>query len=238
MSIALVVTEGYGPVGSIAAIVTGGYAATETAGTAPVVPTSARTVADQYREQLKALLPPGNAFPRDPGNNIEKLLDGMAQELARLDGRAQKLVREANPMTTSELLLDWERVAGLPDNCSGTLANTLQGRINALVSKVASVGGQTKQYFIDVAAALGYTVTITEYFAFVAGSHAGDAVSNDDWAFTWRMNAPETTVISFRAGRSASGEPLRTWGNDELECKINQLKPAHTHVIYSYGGEP
>ncbi|MOA66858.1 hypothetical protein D3C78_1937710 [compost metagenome] len=36
-------------------------------------------------------------------------------------------------------------------------------------------------------------------------------------------------------GISTTGEPLRAWGNDTLECKIEQLKPAHTRVIYGYG---
>jgi hypothetical protein len=34
---------------------------------------------------------------------------------------------------------------------------------------------------------------------------------------------------------SAVGEALRTWGNDLLECKMNQIKPAHTILIFGYG---
>lgn len=196
----------------------------------------ARTAAE-YREQLKALLPPGQAFPREPGTTMQELLDGMAEELARVDVRGEELTVEANPLTTSELLSDWERVAGLPDKCSGALEETAQGRRNALVAKLASTGGQSAAYFIEVAAALGYTVTITEFRPFRAGfSHAGDALTNGDWAFTWQVNAPGVTTISFRAGQSSAGEPLRAWGNDTLECKINQLKPAHTIVLFAYGG--
>lgn len=194
-----------------------------------------RTAAE-YREQLKALLPPGRALPREPGTTLETLLDGMADELARLDGRAEVLLEEANPLTTYELLPDWERVAGLPDKCAGTLEDTIQGRRNALVSKLASSGGQSAAYFIEVAAALGYVVSITEYRPFRAGlSAAGDPLSNGDWIFTWRINAPETTFVEFRAGQSTAGESLRTWGNDTLECKISQLKPAHTNVLFGYG---
>ena len=192
--------------------------------------------AAEYREQLKALLPPGQAFPRDPGTTLHDLLDGMSIELARVDGRASVLPQEVNPATSAELLSDWERVAGLPDKCSGVLEETLQGRRNALLAKLTSTGGQSSAYFAALAAELGYDVTIEQFRPFRAGrSVAGDALTNGAWAFTWRVRAPEVTVISFRAGRSAAGEALRAWGNDTLECKFNQLKPAHTILLFAYG---
>ena len=192
--------------------------------------------AAEYREQLKALLPPGQAFPRDPGTTLHDLLDGMSIELARVDARAAVLPQEVNPGTTLELLPDWERVAGLPDKCSGALEETLQGRRKALLTKLTSTGGQSAAYFIEIAAALGFTVTIEIFRSFRVGrSKVGDSLTNGPWAFTWLVRAPEVSVTSFRVGRSAVGERLRTWGNDALECKLNQLKPAHTVAIFAYG---
>jgi len=191
--------------------------------------------AAEYREQLKQLLPPGQAFPRDPGTTLHDLLDGMSIELARVDDRGFTLPLEANPTTTSELLSDWERVAGLPDRCSGVLEETLQGRRNALLTKLSSTGGQSPAYFISIAAALGYQVTITEFRPFRVGrSKVGESLTNGDWQFAWQVNAPETTVVSFRVGMSAVGEALRTWGSGSLECKIRQLAPAHTVPIFAY----
>lgn len=193
------------------------------------------TAAD-YLEQLKALLPPGQAFPRDAGTTLHDLLDGMSIELARVDARGNALPLEANPSSTVELLTDWERVAGLPDKCSGTLEETIQGRKKALLAKLTSTGGQSIAYFTELAAALGYEVTIEEFRPFRAGlSRAGDALTNGAWMFTWRVRAAATAIISFRAGMSVAGERLRTWGNDTLECKINQLKPAHTVALFAYG---
>lgn len=195
--------------------------------------------ADQYREQLKALLPPGRAFPRERGTTLDALLDAMAQELARIDARAERLAAEAVPEFTAEMLSDWERVAGLPDNCSGLLAETQQGRRNDLVSKLVAQGGQSPAYFIELAAALGFEITIEEFRPFRAGwSQAGEPLTNGDWIFTWRVRAPEVTVIPFRAGQSAAGEPLAAWGNEGLECRIRKYAPAHTHVIFAYGGNP
>lgn len=190
---------------------------------------------DQYREQLRALLPPGRALPAERGSTLDGLLDAMAEELARVSARMDRLPIEAVPNTTSELLPDWERVAGLPDNCSGQLANTLQGRRADLVTKLTSLGGQSRAYFIGLAAQLGFTVTIDEFRPFRAGtSRAGEAITNGDWVFTWRVNGPPVPVIRFRAGQSAAGEPLASWGNGPLECRFNQLKPAHTNVIFAY----
>ena len=192
--------------------------------------------AAEYREQLKALLPPGQAFPRDPGTTLHDLLDGMSIELARLDVRASVLPQEVNPAVSLELLSDWERVAGLPDKCSGVIEETLQGRRNALLTKLTSTGGQSPAYFIELAASLGYTVTIEEFRPFRAGmSVAGDPLTNGPWVHTWLIRAPEASITEFRAGLSAAGERLRTWGNDTLECKIHQLKPAHTIALFAYG---
>lgn len=191
---------------------------------------------DQYREQLKALLPPGRAFPRERGTTLDALLDAMAQELARLDGRAERLASDAVPSSTAELLTDWERTAGLPDNCSGLLSETLQGRRGDVVSKLTGRGGQSPAYFIALANAIGFDVKIDEFRPFRAGSsRAGDSLTNGDWRFTWRIRAPEVTVRRFRAGISAAGERLATWGNAGLECRIRQYAPAHTNLIIAYG---
>lgn len=193
---------------------------------------------EEYAALLRDLLPPGLAFRREPGTQLEQILLGAAEELSRVEARGDALTDEVNPASTTELLSDWERASGLPDRCAGVLEDTLQGRRAALLAKITSTGGQSIEYFISVAKALGYEITIDEFRPFQAGrSRAGDALYNGDWRYVWRVNAPETTIIEFRAGRSAAGEPLRSWGNAPLECKINQLKPAHTMVLFGYGGE-
>lgn len=192
---------------------------------------------EQYREQLKALLPPGAAFTRDAGSRMHRLADSLSLELSRIDARLDALPAEALPLTTAEILADWERVAGLPDNCSGLLGPTLGARRADLVAKLASVGGQSRAYYQGVAAAIGFAVFIDEFRPFRAGaSRAGDEITNGDWVFTWRVLGPEQTVSQFRAGAGSAGEPLATWGNSALECRIRQLAPAHTVVIFAYGG--
>ncbi len=191
--------------------------------------------AQQYRDQLKKLLPQGYAWPREPGNLFEDLLLGIADELSRVDARVSDLLREADPKQTVELITDWERLTGLPDECSG-LGTTLQQRRDAVVAKLAATGGQSRSYFIQLAADIGFTITITEPRPFRFGINSmGDALYGEEWLFWWFVDAPEETITYFRFGQSAMGEPFRAWGNVPLECIINQYKPAHTGVIFRYG---
>ncbi len=193
--------------------------------------------AESYRDQLQALLPPGRAWPRAPESTLGRLLLAFAEALARLDARVDALLDEADPRTTLELLPDWERVAGLPDACAGP-PETLQGRRAALVARLTAQGGQTPAFYVALAAALGFEVTITEFRPFRAGqSSAGEPVLDEDWAYAWQVNAPATTVTEFRAGLSGAGEPLRVWGNQPLECAIARAAPVHTTVIFAYAEE-
>lgn len=194
--------------------------------------------ASDYRQQMQRLLPSGLAWPRALAALLTKLLDAAAQEFARVHGRAFKLVDEADPRTTAELLGEWERVAGLPDNCSGLLSPTMQGRRNDLLSKLTSVGGQSPAYYVAIAKAMGFDVVVEEFRPFRIGSRVGEPLSNGDWVYSWRVRAPEVTVSRFRVGQSAVGEPLATWGNAGMECRIRQYKPAHTRVHFAYGGLP
>lgn len=190
---------------------------------------------ERYTQQMAQLLPPGAAWARWPGSVLRALLSGLAREFARIHQRGLALLDETDPRLTQEMLPDWERFLGLPSECAPD-DQTQSERIDAVVTKYTEVGGQSRQYFIDLAEALGFEVTITEYRPFVAGSLAGESLTNGDWIYTWDVNAPETTTTFFRAGQSAAGEPLQVWDREErLECEIRSRRPAHTAVRFIYG---
>ena len=185
-----------------------------------------------YLSNLQDSLPPGPAWPRTVDAVLTKLLQGFADEFARVDGRALTILEEADPRTTTELLVDWERVAGLPDTCVIATQTTAQRRA-ALTTKLTSVGQQTEAYFIDLAARLGYTVTITENHTFTVKSFVNEPLQNAPWRFAFRVNSPLNTITRFTVNSSVS-DPLAAWGNEQLECVINRFKPAHTKALYSY----
>lgn len=187
-----------------------------------------------YYAQLRSLLPPGDLWPRRDDAGLARLLAAIAEEFARLDGRARDLVREADPRTTSELLDDFERVAGLPDPCVPDV-QSVEARRSRLVQKLTGRGGQSRAFFIELAAGLGFTITITEFRRFTAVSACTDGINADPWCHTWRVNAPSVRIDHMTA-TSTCAEPIRSWGNELLECVLTRLKPAHTHLLFGYGG--
>ena len=191
--------------------------------------------ATDYLAQLQALLPPGPAWPRDADAVLTKMLAAWGDSLARIDARALDLVDEALPISTSELLADWERVAGLPDACTLAMVGeqTEGQRQAALTAKLTSVGGQTPAYYVAIAAALGYTITITEFTPHDVTDSVDAPIYGDTWAYAFQVNAAATTVDDFTVADTVA-DALSTWGNASLECVINKLKPAHTAVLYLY----
>ncbi len=192
--------------------------------------------APAYLQLLQALLPQGVIWPRDPDSTLGRLLLALAQDLARLDRRSDDLIDEADPRTSFELLPDWERVCGLPDVCS-EMGENLERRRDAVTAQITAAAGQSRNFFVGLARAHGYQITIQEFHPFRAGSsRAGDRAQNSDWAHTWQVNAPQTTVFPFKAGSGAAGDRLQDWGNQKLECVIKRAKPAHTTCLFGYGG--
>jgi len=188
--------------------------------------------AENYLQQLQALLPTGLAWAKSSSTTLAKLLTAFAEEFKRVDYRADDLLNEADPRTTNELVAEWEYLAGLPDLCTGIPA-TIALRRELLVSKLTNTGGQSKQFYIDLAAKLGFAITITEFKRYRVNSRVNDPLNGEDWAFAWRVNSAQTTVRTFNV-KSRVNEPLASWGNTALECAITRLKPAHTHVQFAY----
>lgn len=190
---------------------------------------------EDYLHQLQSLLPLGSAWTRDPDATLTQLLLALAQEFGRVDQRGVDLIAEADPRTTSELLSDGERVAGLPDTCL-TAGQTIQQRRVALVSKLTGMGGQSRQYFIALAASLGYPgAAISEFRPLNCNDHCDDAMNDESERFTWRINLPNSAGgVYIMNCNSTCSDALGSWGDEVLECRINHLKPAHTTVLFAY----
>lgn len=188
--------------------------------------------AEVYARQLQQLLPQGAAWDVQPGSRMAQLLLGIGEELARIDARAGSLVDEWDPRTTYELLVEWERMLGLPDPCV-TGEQTIAQRRAAVIAKYTSLGGQTPAYYIALAAALGYSVTITEFTPYDIGDDVDAPIEGDAWAYAWQVNAALNTVGEQTVDDGAD-EPLAWWGNEALECVLDRLKPAHTYLLFAY----
>ncbi|QDH35861.1 putative phage tail protein [Porphyrobacter sp. YT40] len=199
----------------------------------------ARSEAD-HAEVLRQLLPRGAAWDFAPGGTFAGLLAALAAEFARVDARALDLLDEADPRTALETLIDWERVAGLPDACTGQPDNVGERRV-ALVEKLTSIAGQRPADFIDLAARIGYEIDITEHRPLRTGFRVGDRCNGEDWAFAWTVTVqpfdgagrPVLSIAHFKVGDPV-GTRVRGFGSLDLECVITRAAPSHTNVIFAY----
>lgn len=184
-----------------------------------------------YEAQLHALLPPGPAWPDD-----DPFLLGMAPAFARVHERALQLLEEADPRTAVELFLRWERTAGLPDTCAEVSEQDMQRRRADLIAKLQRDGSLSRQFFIDLAAWLGYAITIDEFVPFRVEMPVEHGLYGDDWLFTWRANLPLIGEEEpFRAESSRVEDRLVTWpANNVIECLFRRLSAGHTNVLFAY----
>jgi uncharacterized protein YmfQ (DUF2313 family) len=183
--------------------------------------------------QLQALLPTGPIWPRDQDSSQWQTILALAPSFTRVLNRGGNLLVDAFPVAPVELLPEWEATLGLPDPCVG-LSPTLQARQQQVAARFIAGGGQSTAYFISVAAALGYTITITQFTPLTFGNPFGLPFAGDAWAHAWRVNAPTFTIERFTFGRDTFGEPFSTWGNNVLQCELQRLAPAQTVLIFSY----
>jgi uncharacterized protein YmfQ (DUF2313 family) len=212
-----------------------------------------RRTGQDYAQQFLRLLPQGQAWPRHPLGTLALTCEGLNDYWGFVDGRAADLLEtESDPRATVELLPDWERAWGLPDPCVQA-PQGIVARRQALLLKMTMLGAQSRQFFIDVAASLGYTITITEYLPYQCGiSRVGDTRSTidnpeDPTRFMWQLGPPEIryywtihvsalSLTYFRTGTSECGvDRLLAIGvPQDLECVLGRWKPAHTDIVYDF----
>jgi uncharacterized protein YmfQ (DUF2313 family) len=188
--------------------------------------------ATAYSRQLMALLPPGVVWNLEATSKLSAFFTALAQELARVDARAAALINESDPRTVSELLPEWEAMLGLPDPCVSVDQTTAE-RLRGVLAKYIAQGGQSLAYFIAVAAALGYTVTLTEYRQSTVEDDCETPCYGVAWAYAWQANAPLNTVNEMTVNDDVE-QPFAWWANQALECVLGRLKPSHTTLIFAY----
>lgn len=214
-----------------------------------------RRPGEDYAEAFLKLLPSGQAWPKERGTTLERACNGLSQYWGFVDGRAADLLeRESDPRQTVELLPEWETAWGLPDPCLPS-ATSIAERQRLLVLYMTYLGGQSRQYFIDLMAWLGYEIEIEEFAPFMAGiSQVGDTRPAPDknyrWyigpaeqRFVWTVNYGQIGVTWFRAASGQAGVDHHVEFSvpDEMQCLLDRWKPAHTIIVpdfsdIAYGG--
>ncbi|VIO80121.1 YmfQ family protein [Bradyrhizobium ivorense] len=207
-----------------------------------------RRTADDYADALAGLLPYGQAWPRGDDSVLMRAVRGLAGIFGFVDARAADLLeRESDPYTTIEMMPEWERAFGLPDRC---LAEPLSmdARRAALIARITMMGAQSREFFIALAAAIGYTIFITEFRPFMVGlDRVGEHRDFDTGEPTYFFGPPENrfywivhvagarlTWFRVTSGQVGIDPHLRIGLATDLECLLRRYKPAHTEIIFDY----
>ena len=208
----------------------------------PAVPVQPPYSGADYQAEMLGHLPEGPIWPRDPSSVLARLFGALAVTAERVDDAAVALLQESPAGNLVALLPEWEATLGLPDPCNGP-EPTIALRQRSVRAQIAAQGGQSIAYFIGVAAALGYAITVTEFEASRFGrpfgpvsATMGRRFGGTDWAYTWQVNVAALTVEVFTFGAGRFGDPFRSWGSRVLECVLGRIKPAHTTLVFAYSG--
>ncbi|WP_454067999.1 YmfQ family protein [Brucella anthropi] len=179
-------------------------------------------------------LPRGFALGKREGV-LDAILDSIAQVLMQAEADAENLMDEIDPRTANALLPDFERVLG-PDPCGRDLGNqTLEQRQRRAHQRWIAKGGASIPYFIQMAASLGHTIEIEEFWPSNIGVlHAGQSLIAEGEQFTWRVKLQLISEWIFRTGVNQAGQTLGGIELSDIECELRRLKPAHTQLVFSY----
>jgi hypothetical protein len=111
-----------------------------------------------------------------------------------------------------------------------------QDRRTQAFARLTEQGGQSRQYFIDLAAALGEPgCTITEFRPMHCNSDCNDALWSEADIFTWRMNIPHSNAGARPMNcNDDCNDPLDLGGESPFACPIRERSPAHTTVLFAY----
>lgn len=152
---------------------------------------------------------------------------------------AWEAATQAFPSAITFSVEDWERELGLPDPCAGEITGT-EARKLAIRARLAAIGGASPAYFVCVARAAGFDITIEEPTGFECG--ASECGGPDECVATdpeqiWIVRPEEYRMFEFECG--AGGGELGEGGTRlvdytdiiGLECVLRRVSPVHTQLV-------
>ena len=185
--------------------------------------------------------PPGrlwsNAFK--PDTIIGKLFLGLAVEFYRFEVLVNKFYGEMDINQANELLIEWEKSVGLPDDCFNTTV-TIEERREQVLQKFSNFGGvQKAEDFVRVGAVFGFDLTVTSYTLLAAFPLPFPII------FVGSSREVKHTIFVVINGDLSGGDffplpfpiPFSSGGRNFLQCIFNTLAPANVNVIIKTEGE-
>lgn len=169
-------------------------------------------------------------FPLNLEGHHQTDLELEGAVLDRIAASAEQLPLIISPETAGNYLVDWERVLAITPATDATVSE----RITECLFRLRALGRLDKQYYIQLAGAIGYDISITEPKPLMANwMEAGQSVMANEVRWIWQVTIDGGFTQYARAGAMAAGDPIM-WFRDKtkLETMLEELKPAHTMVDY------
>ncbi len=186
-----------------------------------------------FQQALRRLAPRGKIWRSDPLSVFMETLAALAPTYTRSTAAAAQVLVDGNPETTVNLVDEWEFSLGLPDPCT-VMSPSMEQRQAAIAAKWGARGSLRPAYFIALAAALGFTITITEFTPFTVDDAVDLPMLGPQWSYIWQVNAPEVVTFYFSVDLSSVDDPLESYDAGELVCRITRDAPAETMVLFVF----
>ena len=182
-------------------------------------------------------LPSGRVWSSgfDINSNMGKLIRGLCVEFYRLEVLTKRISDETDANLTDDLLPDWERSVGIPDDCFGNNA-TIEERRRQVILKLSNFGGVQKAGdFVRVAGLFGLTVKVTP-----SGGSLGTFPLIFPLPFFYSARSATHTIFVEILDYEDSdvGFPLdfpiqfSIGATNFLQCIFNVLAPANVQVVF------
>lgn len=178
----------------------------------------------QYERAVNGLLPSGLIFPCvEEDSTLGKLLSTIAASVLASENATDATKEEMYPDIVGSFSDEWAAIAGFPR--FGFEDLTAQQQRDAVLAWLNVNAFSNKQFFVDIAAIMGYEVIVED---------RNDDTTIGDFEFIVTTSS-DLPLVYFMTGQSTTGEPLVSTGSQEpLEALIEFFAPAHTTPAFFY----
>jgi len=191
---------------------------------------------DVNTQVLANYLPTGELYlaKNIENTNLRRMLKALAQELTRVQNKQYELSVEHRLDTTTNLIDEWEKALGIPDDCFKVIGRTIEFRRKQIVAKFAKMNLTTEQDWIDLAKYFGYDIEIIHPIE-------NNGFDYDfDFYFLTDKGARFTMIIRFLHMYAPEDVFDCTFDfkfcddTNIVICLFEHLKPANVQLIFEY----
>lgn len=193
-----------------------------------------RHTTEEHAKTWAQYLPNGPLFEAKniQESNLYKFIFGLADTQRIAEENLSLTYDDFDFRITESLISEWESTLGIPDDCFDGLGNDDQRRTD-ITAKFQSLGAQTEQDFIDIAALYGIVITIQNGF---------EALDKFPYTFPIEFESVKearfTMIVNFEVEDSLTFSfifPI-PFGDDNIEklkCLFRKIAPANVRVIFN-----